>query len=55
MHRKRTEEFGNFEEIQESWELDSEREGSTFGARWGQTNLRATGAARYEGQVEKPE
>ena len=26
--------------------LDTEREGSTFGARRGQTNLRATGAAR---------
>ena len=26
--------------------LDTERGGSTFGARWGETNLRATGAAR---------
>ena len=29
-----------------SWELDTEREGSTFRACWGKTNLRATGAAR---------
>ena len=27
-----------------SWELDSEREGSTFGAHWGQTDLCARGA-----------
>ena len=27
-----------------SWELDTEREGSTFGSRWGQTNLCAMGA-----------
>ena len=43
---------GGFWEIwksQLSWELDSEREGSTFGARWGQTNLCATGAARDGG------
>ena len=32
-----------------SWELDSEQEGSTFGARWGQTNLCATGVARVLG------
>ena len=32
-----------------SWELDSEREGSTFGIRWGQTNLCATGTARDGG------
>ena len=37
-----------------SWELDSEREGVTFGARWGQMNLCATGAARDGGgQMEK--
>ena len=29
-----------------SWELNSEREGSTFGARWGQTNLCAKGVTR---------
>ena len=29
-----------------SWELDSERQGSIFGARWRQTNLCATGAVR---------
>ena len=34
----------------QSWELDSEREGSAFWARWGGTNLRATGAARDEGR-----
>ena len=32
-----------------SWELDSEREGSTFEARWGQTNLCTTGATRDGG------
>ena len=42
------EDFGRFEKVS-SWELDSERERSTFGARWGQTNLRATGAARDVG------
>ena len=31
-----------------SWELDSEREGSTFGARWDQTNLCATGKVIIE-------
>ena len=45
----RAEDFGNFEESQLSWELDSEREGSTFGARWDQTNLRVTGATRDGG------
>ena len=43
---------GGFWEIcksQLSYELDTEREGSTFGARWGQTNLCATGAARDGG------
>ena len=40
--------LGDFEK-ELSWELDTEREGSTFGARRGQTNLRATGAARDEG------
>ena len=32
-----------------SWELDSGREGSTFGARWGQTNLCARGATHVGG------
>ena len=32
---------------------DTEREGSTFGARWGETNLRAMGAAWDEGQMNK--
>ena len=41
--------FGGFWKSQLSWELDTEREESTFGARRGQTNLRATGAARDVG------
>ena len=45
----RTEDLGDFEESQLSWELDSEPEGSTFRARWGQTNLGATGATRVGG------
>ena len=49
MHRKCAEDFGGFEKNQLSWELDTGREGSTFGARRGQTNLRATGAARDGG------
>ena len=40
--------FWGFWKSQFSWELDSEREGSTFGDRWGQMNLHATGAARQE-------
>ena len=45
-HRKRAEDFGKFEKVSLlSWELDTGREGLTFGARRGQTNLRATGAA----------
>ena len=31
----RAEDLGDFEKSQLSWELDTEREGSTFGARWG--------------------
>ena len=31
------------------WKLDTGRKGPTFGARWGQTNLRAMGAARDGG------
>ena len=42
------EDFGRFEKVS-SWDLDSEREGSAFGARWSQTNLCATGAARDGG------
>ena len=47
--------FGGFWGSQLSWELDSERKESTFGARWGQTNLCATGAARNGvwGQMRK--
>ena len=41
--------FCGFEKIQLNWELVTEREGSTFGGRRGQTNLRATGAARDGG------
>ena len=47
---------GGFWEIWEksvSWELDPEREGSTFGARWGETNLYAMGATRVGGADEK--
>ena len=53
MHQNRAKDFGNFEESQLGWELDTEREGITFGARRGQTNLRATGAARDGVQMEK--
>ena len=42
----RAEDLGDFEKSQLSWELDSEREGSTFGAHGSQTNLHATGAAQ---------
>ena len=35
--------------------LDAERGGSTFGARSGETNLRAMGAARDRGQMIKTE
>ena len=49
----RVEDFGDFEESQ-LVELESEREGSTFGARWGQTNVCATDDARDGGgQMEK--
>ena len=34
--------------------LDAERGGSTFGARWDKTNLRAMDAARDRGQMKKP-
>ena len=43
----RREDFWRFERVSQIWELDTEREGSTFGARWGQTYLCTTGAARY--------
>ena len=49
MHRKRVRRIWGILKKSVSWELDSEREGSTFGARRGQTNLRATGAARDGG------
>ena len=52
MHRKRTEDFGDFEEKTEL-KLDVEQGGSTFGARWGVTNLRAVGAARDRGRMNK--
>ena len=46
MYRKYAEDLGDFEKLNlQSWELDTGREGSTFGARWGETNLQATGAA----------
>ena len=34
--------------------LDAERGGSTFGARWGEKNLRAMGAAWDNSQMKKP-
>ena len=47
------EDFRRFEKVS-SWELDSEWEGSIFRARWGQTNMCATGTARDGGgQMEK--
>ena len=46
MHRKRTRRILGDLKNSVSWELDSEREGSTFGARWDQTNLCVTGATR---------
>ena len=51
MHRKHAEIFGRIERKLESWKLDAERGGSTFGARWGETNLRAVGTARDRGQM----
>ena len=49
----RAEDFGDFEKVVElSWELDTEREGSIFGARWGQTNLRAKGTTRDGGWAD---
>ena len=49
--------FGGFWKGQLSWELDTKREGSTFGARRGQTNLHASGAAgdggRWKSQNRK--
>ena len=49
--RKRAEIFGNLKKVK-SWKLDA-KGGSTFGARWGETNLRAVGAARDRGQMNK--
>ena len=55
MHRKRAGSIlGILKKKSESWELDTEQEGSTFGARRGQTTVRATGAVRDGGvQMEK--
>ena len=56
MHRKRTRRIlVILEKIQLSWELDTDVEGSTFGARRSQTNLRAMRTARDGRQMEKPE
>ena len=33
--------------------LDAEQGGSTFGARWGEMNLHAMGAAQERGQMKK--
>ena len=49
MHRKRARRILGIWEKWESWELDSEHEGSIFGACWGQTNLCAMGATRVVG------
>ena len=38
----------------EELKVDAERGGSTFGARRGDTNLRAMGATRDRGQMKKP-
>ena len=38
--------MGDLKKSVVSWELDSKREGLTFGAHWDQTNLCATGATR---------
>ena len=43
--------YWGFWKSQLSWELDTERVGSTFGARRGLTNLRTMGAARDGGQM----
>ena len=51
-HWKRAEVFVNLKK--ESWKLDTERGGSTFGACWGETNLRAMDAVRDRGQMKKP-
>ena len=53
MHRKRARRIWRDLKKSVSWELDSEREGPTFGARWGQTNLCAKGVARVLGADEK--
>ena len=51
MHRNRARRIlGDFKVS--SWELGSEREGSTFGARWGQANLCSTDAARDGGGAD---
>ena len=52
MHRKCTRRILGDLKKSVSWELDSEQEGSTFGARWGQTNSCATSAARDRRQME---
>ena len=50
MHRKRAEVGENLKKVREL-KLDAGRRRSTFGARWGETNLRAVGAARDGGQM----
>ena len=51
-HRKRVEVCVRFEESK-SWVLDAKREGSTFGARRREANLRHMGAARDGVQMNK--
>ena len=58
MHRKRAEDFGRFEKVSLlSWELDTERRGSTFGDRWGETRYgcrtRGMGGGRWKSQNRK--
>ena len=42
----------DFEKVSEL-KLDTEGDGSNSGARWGETNLRATGVARDGDQIKK--
>ena len=53
-HRKRMEVLGGIWRKLGELKLDAERGGSTFGAHWGEMNLRAMGAARERGQMKKP-
>ena len=52
-HRKRAEVFGNLKKFKRV-ETRRRTRRFDFRARWGETNLRAMGAAWYIGQMEKP-